>query len=219
METIEDLKAALAAKDEEVRLAKEAEAQAKTTNAATVDELKELRTKKQEAEAARDLALAKLNGEGGNGNVETEVKKVLDAEKAKEAETTRQTSLERFKNAHKELFAEANDAGGLKFKAFEASLSKLNLSGLQTTEQFTEAYENALILMSKGKTQSQPNRNGEGAHIPANGGGAPKADENNNLSYKEQKLIESLGWTEERYLKQKKARPTYVESMLSQFVI
>jgi hypothetical protein len=217
METIEDLKAALEAKETELNTTKEALATAEATNTSTVDEIKTLRQKKQEAEAERDLALAKANKDGHADvpDISTVIQKELDAREAKDAEKIKVDALESFKMAHKELFADANDVGGLKFSAFKDSLSKLNLSGLKTATQFSEAYENALILMNRGKTQSQPNRNGEGAIIPPTGGGSPKVDEDSGLEYKETELIRSLGWTEERYLKQKKARPAYVAALLA----
>lgn len=213
MDDIEKLKADLAARDEELRVAKEAEANAKANVASTVEELKDLRTKKQDAEAERDLVKAELARLGGNGDVETTVKTILEAEKSKDLERVKDESLEDFRNAHKDLFAEANDAGGIKFEAFKKHLAKLNLSGLTTAKQLKEAYEDALVLMNKGKVQPQPN-NGGSPFIPNDGGGQPRSFEGSELDSKEQKLIASIGWTEAQYLKQKKARPSYVASLL-----
>jgi hypothetical protein len=212
MDEIEKLKADLAAKEDELRVAREAEAEAKATNTKTVEEIKELRVKKQEAEAERDLALAKLNGGGGNGDVESTVKNILAQEKTQELEKVREESLEEFKNSHKELFAEANDQGGIKFEAFRKHLAKLNMSGLTTAKQLKEAYEDALILMNKGKTHVR--QDGGSPYIPKDGGGQPRSEEGSELDSKEQKLIASIGWTEEQYLKQKKTRPSYVASLL-----
>lgn len=213
MDEIEKLKADLSAKDAELNTAKSALATAEATNSSTVEELKDLRAKKQAAEAERDLAKAELAKNGGNGDVESTIRAVLDAEKSKDIERVRDESLEEFKNAHKELFAEANDQGGIKFEAFKKHLAKLNMSGLTTAKQLKEAYEDALVLMNKGRVQSQPN-NGGSPFIPNNGGGQPHSIEGTELDSKEQKLIAQIGWTEEQYLKQKKSKPSYVANLL-----
>lgn len=212
MDEIEKLKADLAAKEEELRLAKEAEEKAKADHSKSIDEIKDLREKKQAAEAERDLAKAELSKAGGDGNVESTVRTILDAEKSKDLERVRDESLEEFKNSHKELFAEANDQGGIKFEAFKKHLAKLNLSGLMTAKQFKEAYEDALILMNRGKTQVR--QDGGNPYIPKDGGGQPRSEEGTELDSKEQKLIAQIGWTEEQYLKQKKTRPSYVANLL-----
>jgi hypothetical protein len=213
MDEIEKLKADLAAKEEELRIAKEAEGTAKASLGSTVEEIKQLREKKQAAEAERDLALAKLNGQGGD-DVKATVHSILAEEKSKEFEKVRDESLEDFKNTHKELFAEANDAGGIKFEAFKKHLAKLNLSGLTTAKQLKEAYEDALILMNKGKTQSPANGGGGSPFTPNNSGGNPHSEEGSQLDASEQKLIQQIGWTEEKYLEQKKKRPSYVANLL-----
>lgn len=212
MDEIEKLKADLAAKEEELRVAKESEATAKANLGSTVEELKDLREKKQAAEAERDLALAKFNGQGGD-DVKATVQSILAERDSKDLEKVKEDSLEDFKNIHKELFAEANDAGGIKFGVFKTHLAKLNLSTLKTAKEFNEAFENALLLMNKGKV-AQPQNGGGNPYTPNNSGGQPQSTEGTTLDSKETKLIQQIGWTEEKYLEQKKKRPSYVANLL-----
>ena len=78
------------------------------------------------------------------------------------------------------------------------------------------AFDDAFVLMNKGATNQGSNFNPYAATIK-NNSGDPKGVNSNKLANNELKLIAQLGWTEERYLKVKKAQPHYVESMLAQF--
>jgi hypothetical protein len=183
MDEIEKLKADLAAKEGELKIAKDAEEKAKADHTKSIDEIKDLREKKQAAEAERDLALSKLDGKGGD-DVKATVENILAEKESKDVERLRDSSLEEFRTAHKELFAEANDAGGLKFEAYKKHLAKLNLSGLKTAKEFKEVFEDALVLMNKGKA---PISQGTGGNpfIPNNQGGNPHSEEGTELDSKE----------------------------------
>ncbi len=212
----DELKAALAAKEEEVNNLKTALTASEQTKVNSVDEIKELRAKKQEAEAERDIAKAehdKLKVNSNPGDVEGTVRKVLDEKDSERIIREKGEALEAFKNAHKELFSSDNDPGGLKLQAFETKLSRLNLSSAKSHGDFIEMFEDALTMMNR----AVPNKdiqNNPYANIPMNQHGKPQSADTSTLSPKEKKLIEQFNTTEEKYLKLKKSKPTYVATLL-----
>lgn len=180
----------------------------------TVEELKELRKKKQDAEdlleastkltprnvdatqAARDAAIA-----------------VLNEERSKQTEMTRQEFETNFKVSNPE-FLPANDVGGLKFAAFKKVLDRFNLSGVTKVEDLKTIYGDAYTIMTgvaqKPKTETNPY-----AFSPVSRSGAQEATDGD-LSPKEQKLIDSVGWTKEKYLKLKVRQPGFISGLVSQ---
>lgn len=175
-----------------------------------VDELKESRGKlaelkeklagKQEAPKAEDIAA------------------VLDAELAKRdlenAAKLKAATLDRFVKAHKDLSPD-NDPTGLKLTAFKTKLSRFSTEGMTQAEQFMEVFEDAYRLLGKQDTTQQPK--------PKVQTSEPSISEDpeevivTNLTSKEKKVIERLGWTEEKYLGMKKKMPSYVAKLLKDF--
>ena len=199
----------------EAQTAKDNEAKALADKNTTVQELTTLRTAKQEVEAKLTLAESKLNPSNpSQGNVEDEVNKVLAAKEDKRLADMRVTLEQKFKESHSE-FRPENDEGGLKYAAFKQKLARINLTGLTTEEEITSAYDDAFVLMNKPASSEQPQFNPYAATTKTQSGN-PTGVNNNKLTNPELKLIAQLGWTEERYLKVKKAQPHYVESMISQ---
>lgn len=187
-----------------------------------VEELKTLRTAKQESDARADAAEAALKAkeEGGNPNppAPTDPAALVAAEFRKrdedERKRLRDNAVEAFKNVHKEFHPE-NDPGGLKYAAFERHLNRLNLSDAASAKDFADAFEDAYLLMTRKPVQQEDNTpivDGD----PNNSGGAPHTPpQQTGLTAKEKKVIADMGWTEERYLKLKKSRPAYVDSLLN----
>lgn len=172
-----------------------------------------------DAEAERDIEKSKnkppvvVPPANDPATVATEAaKKVLEdrekqdiADNLKKAETL-------FINTHKEFHPD-NDAGGIKYAAYKQKFARINLAGLKSVEDFTGAFNEALVLMNPGK--STPQRITPPGSTPSNAGASePVVVENSQLSTKEQQLLSQMGWTEERYLKIKTSRPAYVESLL-----
>lgn len=180
---------------------------------ALVEELKDVRGKKQDVEGERDALKLKNNNvplKAESSDVEAEVKKYLEQESVKTAEEAKVSAEARFKNEHKE-FDETNDPGGLKYQAFQDKLKMFNLSGLKKETEFLEVFESGLTLM-KDKKDSK-------TRIPysdtGTGGGSPKQTDTSSLSSPEQKLIQNLGWDEDRFLKVKaKHGQRYIDSLL-----
>jgi chromosome segregation ATPase len=188
-------------------------AAAQTQLSGLVEEVKDLRGKKQEVEGERDALKLKIGNvppKAESTDVEAAVKKVLEQESVKTAEEAKLSAERRFKNEHKE-FDETNDPGGLKYAAFQDKLKMFNISGLKKETEFLEVFENGLTLMKEKKDSK--------TRIPysdtGTGGSAPKETHTSTLSSQEQKLIVDMGWTEERLTKVKaKHGQRYIDSLL-----
>jgi hypothetical protein len=115
-----------------------------------------------------------------------------------------------FKRTVRELSPDV-DQGGLLSNKFEAELSKFNLSGLKTKEEFMARMGEAYRLMSIPKpAESKVNLyNG----VTAPGADVPLANDGS-LGALEMKIIQEIGWTKEKYLAEKAKRPHYVASLL-----
>lgn len=202
----------------EVKLA---EIEQKLSNAG--QELAQNRKDRQAIEADRDALKIKLAEAEQNANpapsgdapqdVEATVRKVLQEKDSQDAQSNRETAESRFKAAHKE-FADDADAGGVKFSAVKAKVSRFNLSNLRSVEDFVAAYEDAYTLVSPGHAVDIGENYTPFADSPSDSGHGPRETDVNELSPKEQKLINRMSWDKEQYLKQKNKRPAYVKQLL-----
>lgn len=181
-----------------------------------VEELKTERKAKQDAEARADATIANAAPAKSDDPEDPEmvVRRILGERDQNSVKTARVTAEENFKNTHKEFHPD-NDPGGLKYQAFERSLAKINLSGATSESQFSDLFETALLVMNKGVVAPSGETITPYADDASTPGGTPQSRDNNALTPKEHRLIKSMpGWTEEKYLKMKKSRPGYVESLL-----
>lgn len=166
-----------------------------------VNELKELRAKKPDQidpamieTKAKEIVERLLNEESGKKFTEIRI----DAEK-------------NFKQSFKEFHPD-NDPGGIKYTAFQNTLTKMNLSGLKTAEEFAEAFEDAYLVMNKKSIKNGAYSN----HADLNPIFAPDARsvDGDNLSLKELKLIKQQGMDKAVYIKMREKRPSYVQELL-----
>ena len=185
-----------------------------------VEEIKVERTAKQTAEAARDAAILAAKQEPEQPVVErqaedpeTVFRRILAEQDQEKAKTARETAEAKFKQTNKDFHPE-NDPAGLKYAAFQRTLARLNDSGAKTEEDFASLYNDALTLMNRPAPQEQVIT--PYADAPTNQNGTPVVTDQNGLSHKEKNIIQGLGWTEEKYLKLKKSRPSYVDQLLAQ---
>lgn len=178
-----------------------------------VEELKNERKTKQQIADERDAALKAGNGnQQGAPDVQAQIDEAFAKREQERISVLREETIKKFKETHKEFHPD-NDPGGIKYAAFEQKLSRINTNGLTSSDEFLGAFDDALALL---------NRGGGASHQPYNNPNAsssqytpsPKSADANGLSSKEQELIKSKGWTEERYLKLKKSQPQFVESLL-----
>lgn len=209
------LKEKSAQMEAELKVKTDALTKAEADKNSTVAELTSLRTAKQEVEAKLVIAESKLKpDDSSQGTVEEQVEKALAAKDAKKIVELQGTAETKFKAAHSEFHPD-NDPGGIKYAAFLKHKARINLTGLTTEDDILEAYDDAFLLMKKDESKVEGTNFNPYAHSSKNSSSEPKGSVNNKLSSKEARLIQDLGWTEERYLKIKTSRPHYVETMLS----
>lgn len=180
-----------------------------------VGDIQKERQARQEAEAARDLAEAKLKQTPPVPPTDDVTKTVTTLLAQRDTETA-QANLKnaevRFQESHKEFHPD-NDPGGIKYAAFKAKLSRFNTSGLRSEADFLAVFDDALRLMTDSpapQTKVNPP-----AHTPSGTGSAPTSVTESPLSSKEQQLLKQMGWDEARYLKIKEKRPHYVQTLLN----
>jgi hypothetical protein len=199
---------------ERVRLADELKSkndQLESEKAGLVEEIKVERTKKQEA---ADLARAALEANDPDAKILSVVEKRLEQEKTKQIETSRAQFEDKFKSSNPE-FQPSNDPAGIKFEAFKKILTRFNLSGLTTETEFADAYKDAMLLLKReeGTPANQSiNRN---SFSPSTKSSTATETDTSELSAQEQKLIASINWTKEKYLKLKASQPHFVTDLLS----
>ena len=204
--TPEELIEILATKDADI-------AKAESDKTATVGELKDLRTKKQELEAQIEAQPKIEEKPGGGESTEAQFEAFLQKKQGEEAKKNRDKSIEDFRASHHE-FSEAADPGGIKFAAFEREMSKFNLDNLSSVDDFTSRFKEVHDFMNRGEEKGDKNVNVHKGTNRQAGGDAPTGDEHA-LDAGEKKLIDSMGWTQERYLKLKEKMPDYIDQQLS----
>lgn len=205
--TPEELLEILAKKDEDLK-------KAESDKTATVGELKDLRTKKQEIEKELEEARKpkdQVPDGGESATQEQQFEAFLQKKQQEDANKNKERALADFRSSHHE-FSEASDPGGIKFAAFEREMAKFNLSGLSSVDDFNTRFREVHEFMNRSKKpdESISLHNGTPRNpteqTPANEGA---------LDADDKKLIEQLGWTQERYLKYKEKNPAYVEQQKS----
>ena len=195
------------------KLANETQAKANLVN-----EVKELREKKQlsESEVAelkvKNQELEALNkGENPEVDVEKVVETILTKKAIEDTKKTQENIKAKFRETHKEFHPD-NDAGSIKLGVFERVVGRFNTSDL-SNEEYSKVLEDAYALMNKEtKEPNTPGNNYSEKNTPSN----PPVSDDNVLTPKEEKLIAStFGGDRERYLKQKAKRPDYIEQLLT----
>lgn len=179
-----------------------------------VEELKETRKRAQEAEADRDL-LKNNNTESEEevDEVDKKIQQALSKKEQEEVKQRREKAEESFRNRHKNL---KDDSSGIKFAAVEKQLERFDLSKARTQEEFEGIYEDAYRLARKEDSGSSKSREAAYAsdETAAKNTSSPQ-ESSDEVSSKEREVIERLGWTEEKFLQQKKRRPSYVNRLIN----
>ena len=205
--TAEELAAMLEQKDSALE-------QAESAKTATVSELKDLRTKKQELEAALEQAKQTKEPVAAGANTAEEVERILSEKAANEAKANREKAIEEFRSQNHE-FSEAADPGGIKFAAFERELKKFNFDGLSTVNDFNSRLKEVHEFMNRGQ---KPDTDKSSHHIGTprvNEGADPNGNDDYELDPREKKLLAQTGWTLERYKALREKQPAFVESQLA----
>lgn len=169
-----------------------------------VEELKGLRTSRQEIEKRVSEVEKKAADD---------LSKFASDDKQKKLDSAKKIAEDKFKSKYKEFHPD-NDTGGLKYQALVKELELRKLDGVDTEDGFLSAFEDAAILLSQRGKQVKSNLNGRFAESPRGGSGDNKSIDDSGLDAREVKLLKMQGWDAERYLKIKTKRPEYVESLL-----
>lgn len=174
-----------------------------------VGELTELRKKKEPPQEPKETPTSVVVTDP-----KEVVLSVLAEKEQEQVKANFDLAKEELKRTVKELSPDT-DAGGILFSKFERELSKFNMSGLKTKEDFLARFGEAYRLMSQ--TSSQPTKvNFYNGATQQNGADA-KADDGASLDANEQKLMEQVGWSKEKYLATKAKKPAYVASLLKYY--
>ncbi len=170
-----------------------------------VEQLKEVRRLKQEAEAS--AMVQPEPNQPSQDPTEQKVKEILKRERETLAKENRITALHKFWEKHSEFNPE-NDISGLKMDVVHQSLKRLNTSAW-TVEDILRDYEDALKLMEKKEAKpSQPNLNQFATEtpVPTN----PLETTKSSLNPAQEKLRKEKGWTVKKYLEMKSKHPTII---------
>lgn len=172
-----------------------------------IEQIKELRKRAQEAEAAGKV---KAEPEPEGDDVEAKVKTILQKEKTEQAKKNRVAALHNFWAKHPE-YSPDNDLVGLKMDAVSQSLNRLNTAESISVDEIGRDYEDALRLMKKEepkKTQADNSGFASEGGVP----GSPKGSEDTGkLTSEQEKLRKQKGWTVKKYLEMKAKYPLVIK--------
>ena len=192
-----------------------------------VEEIKDIRTKKQEAEDKLKEALEKP-AEPASTPVEGEListEQIAEAatkaaqaavaeSKKLELETLKENTIVEFRASNPD-FEEDNDLGGIKYAEFEKKLAMFNMGTAKTKEDILIVLNSAYNLLPKPTETTVENQTPPSSTPSNTGGSGPTSTDSDNLSAKELKIInDTFDGDKERYLKQKAKRPDYVAELL-----
>jgi hypothetical protein len=187
----------------------------KQTNENLVAELKDLRTKKQEAEQAALALLETPPDEKKEGE--------FDADKAVEealAKRERQSLESYLKDAEAKLrssksdISTDNDPGDIKFNAYKRVLSKFNIQGVKTKDEIDELLLDAYDFYKRKESKQDESKLNDFGGTKNNSFVKPDDTSLFGLSKSEQEIISEKGWSKEKYLKLKEKQPQFIEQLL-----
>lgn len=202
-------------KAQEEFAAKEKEYHEKIANleqdkANVVEELKEkreaARLAKEELEKVKGATKPDLN----TTDPEEIVVRVLQKKEEEASRTALEDAKAELKRTYNE-FSPETDTAGLVFNKFEKELSKFNLSGLRTKEEYMGRLKEVYDFMNRTKSTTEKTNFYSGTR---QSGSDAQVRDDASLSDSEAKLIRDMGWDKERFLKTKEKRPAYVASLL-----
>lgn len=177
-----------------------------------VEEMKELRTKKQELE---DLIKSGAENRGAADPAQLAkeaVEAVLRERESKQIEMTRVEFEAKFKASNPE-FQSSNDVGGLKWEAFKKVLNRFNLSGLSKESDFAEIYSDAMSILKKADNKKPDTQVNPYSFTPTSRG-TPGQASDSDLSPAENRLLEKTGYSKEQWLKIKAKQPSFAQQIL-----
>lgn len=197
-EEIQALRDAKEAAEAAAEAAKAEAEKAKNDLTGVVDELKEVRSKKQEAEEK----LKSFNnpnpepapqGDTGTPDVTSLVEQALAKKEQERAQREMQEAVEEFKNSKTEFQV---DTSGIVFDKFKKELSRFNFSDVKSKEEAKQRLEEAYDFIRR-KQQSSGEPNYEGTNNPPS---TPKS-EDGSIDSNTKRVLESNKIDPERFNK------------------
>lgn len=189
-----------------------------------INEVTELRKKNQltsteKEELANKLKTLYPNGEPADPKpsevkvvAERIVQEIFEKQKSESVKKIQNQAMQKFLNDSPE-FKPENDEGGLKKSAWVRKLERFNLSGLETEQEFLDAFKDAKELLGV-KSQKVNDTVVEIPSMPSTSA-TQQTPKTVKLSDKEQKLVDTyMGGDVAKFLKQKEKRPDYVDELL-----
>ena len=169
-----------------------------------IEQLKEVRRAKQEAEA-KSLGKPEITQPIGDVT-ELKVKEVLKKEREILTQENRVVALHKFWEKHPEFNSE-NDISGIKMDAVNQKLRRIN-SSAYAVDDILQDYEDALQLMTPKNTTVKSNLNpfASTSPTPTN----PLQTDKSLLNPIQEKLRQTKGWTVKKYLEMKAKHPQIV---------
>ncbi len=177
-----------------------------------IDQVKDQREKRQDAEVKLEEALKPKPGEGGEApsDAETVVRKVLSEERQRESKLNREAALEKFLEKNK-FYHKDNDPTGLRREKLESTLKRLNVSDSHSVANHIRDLEDAAKLISVETGGTPPvDLGGAASESKASAGGQPKSEDEQKLTATQEALRKEKGWTVEYYLEMKEKYPSVV---------
>lgn len=162
-----------------------------------VDELKEVRAKKQEAETALEKLQGNTGGQPDNSQVDIneQINQALREREAEQAKRSREEAIEEFKNSKTEF---KSDDTGMVFEGFKREMNKFNFEGLNSKEAIKARLEEVYRFTKGTEKPGDDTPAYEGT--PSGGGSTPPAgDEDPQMS----RLSETIGMDKDRITKLK----------------
>ena len=197
-------------KDEPQKSAREIELESTVAN--LVEEMKELR-KKKELEVPTKIETPKEDDEVTK--IANVVEQVLNRKNESVAKTNKQVAMESFISANKEFHPE-NDPTGLKRQALEEKINRFNTSGLFEAKDFYAVIEEASILLGKNDKSQKTFKEEQNPYSSQSFATTqPKSIPSNELTQKEQRLVDLGKTTKEKLLKIKASQPGFYDSLMA----
>lgn len=163
-------------------------------------------------EELKQLRLKKVQDGASTVDVDKKIADALRSEEQKQTSKNWDKAQEEFFAKNKDFHPE-NDPGGLKKAALDKELKFLNRDGLTSIEDLIGVLNKARTLATSNHSSNvEPVR--IDPSIPRSSP-EPRSAPGNDLSPKEQRLIQQMGWTPERFIKLKLKDPDFVEKTLA----
>lgn len=177
-----------------------------------VSELKEVRSKKQEAEEAAQALLNDTPKEDKSIDISTALQAELDKRAKQDTEINKRTAEVEFRNSISE-FSPDNDPGDIKYNMFKKEIAKFNFDGLTTKEEINARYQEVYDFVNRKKEGSDSKIN---QYASTSKTGYTRSDDTSmtGLSKTEIDLITTKGWSKDKYLTLKSKQPGFIQQLL-----